>query len=363
MRYTRGMKFATVAFAGALALSACSETGDDAGSSASSSAAAIDCQSGTLSGEGSSFQKNAITEWIKLYQQQCSGATINYNATGSGAGVKQFLAKQVDWAGSDSALKPEEAANAAARCNGNEAWNLPMVAGAIGVAYNLDGVESLVLTPDVISKIFLGQITAWNDPAIAELNPGVTLPASKITVFFRSDESGTTDNFTKYLSAAAPSVWTAPPAKAWPTGAAGEGKGQNAGILEAVRANPNSISYLDYSDIMAGGLSAAAIDNGGGPVELNPTTAGEALAAATNIGEGNNIVLQYDYTTTEGYPIVAVAYEIACSAGGPAAQPLLKSFLTFTSSADGQSALQRIGYVPLPESLDAQVAAAVAALQ
>jgi len=357
------MKVATVAFAGALVLSACSESGDGGGSEDAASPAAIDCQTGTLSGEGSSFQKNAITEWIKLYQQQCPGATINYNATGSGAGVKQFLAGQVDWAGSDSALKPEEAQTATGRCNGNDAWNLPMVSGAIGVAFNVEGVDGLVLTPDVVAKIFLGQITTWDDPAITALNEGVTLPGEKITVFYRADESGTTDNFTKYLNAAAPTVWTAPPGKAWPAGAAGEGKPQNAGILDAVKNNANSISYLDYSDVLAGGVTAADIDNGGGPVELTPENASTAIAQATNTGEGNNIILKFDYTTPEGYPIVAVAYEIACSAGGPAAQPLLKSFLTYTASPEGQSELSRIGYVPLPESVESDVAAAVAALQ
>jgi phosphate transport system substrate-binding protein len=355
------MKFATMAFAGALALSACSETGGD--STADESAPTIDCQSGTLSGEGSSFQKNAITEWIKLYQQQCTDATINYNPTGSGAGIKQFIAQQVDWAGSDSALKPEEATAAAQRCGGNDAWNLPMVAGAIGVAYNVEGVENLVLTPDVVAKIFLGQITTWDDPAIAALNDGVALPSETITVFYRSDESGTTDNFTKYLNAAAPTVWTAPPAKAWPSGATGEGKEKSAGILDAVKSNPNSISYLDYSDIFAAGLSAAAIDNGGGAVELTPANASTAIAQAQNTGEGNNIVLKFDYTTTEGYPIVAVAYEIACSAGGPSSQPLLKSFLSYTASPEGQAVLEGIGYVPLPESVEANVADAVGALQ
>lgn len=365
MRNTRGIKLAAVAFAGALALAACSESSDSASTDdTTDSASAIECASGTLSGEGSSFQKNAITEWIKNYQTACPDATINYNPTGSGAGIKQFIAGQVDWAGSDSALKEEEAAAAAERCETNPAWNLPMVSGAIAVTYNLDGVDTLILTPDVIAKIFLGQITTWNDPAIAELNADATLPSSPITVFFRSDESGTTDNFTKYLNAAAGDVWTADPGKAWPSGAAGEGKEKSSGVLDAVLANPNSISYLDYSDVFAGGLAAAQIDNGAGPIELTPETAGAAIAAAENVGSGNDIKLEFDYSTTDGYPIVAVAYEIVCSAGLNAdTAALLQSFLTYTASPEGQSVLADIGYVPLPASVEQEVANAVAALQ
>lgn len=361
MHITRSMKFATVAVAGVLMLSACSES--DSGSGDSGSASPIDCQSGTLSGEGSSFQKNAISEWVKIYQQACPDATINYNPTGSGAGIKQFTAGQVDWAGSDSALKDAEVGPAAERCSGNDAWNLPMVAGAIGISYNVDGLDTLVLTPDVAAKVFLGTITKWNDPAIAALNEGATLPDAAITVFFRSDESGTTDNFTKYLNATAPDVWTADPGKAWPSGATGEGKEKSAGVLDAVKSNANSITYLDYSDIFAAGLSAAQIDNGAGPIELTPATAAAAIAGAENVGEGNDIRLKFDYTTTDGYPIVAVTYQIVCSAGlaeAPAA--LLKSFLTYAASTDGQSELERIGYVPLPDSVEGSVAAAVAAL-
>ena len=167
------------------------------------SAAAADCFSGTLNGEGSTAQKNAIEAAIKAYQTACSDATINYNATGSGAGIKQFTGKQVDFAGSDSALKTDEATAAKTAC-GSDAWNLPMVAGPIAIAYNVKGVSNLVLNADVAAKIFNGVVTTWNDPAITALNSGATLPAAPIKVFFRSDESGTTENFTNYLKAAAP---------------------------------------------------------------------------------------------------------------------------------------------------------------
>jgi len=356
------MKFAAFAATGLLVLTACSES-DEPEAEGSPSAASIDCVSGTLSGEGSSFQNNAIQEWANDYQNACPGATINYNPTGSGAGIKQFNAGQVDWGGSDSALKPEEAQAALTRCSNNPAWNLPMVSGAITISFNVDGVDTLVLTPDVAAKIFNGTITTWNNPEIAASNAGASLPDSPITVFFRSDESGTTDNFTKWLHAAAPSVWTQDPGKAW-TGT-GEGKEKNSGLLDAVLNNPNSIAYIDYSDALIGGTSYAQLDLGSGPVQLTPETASAAIGLAEVVGEGNDLILQLQYDTTQAgvYPVVAVAYEIVCSAGQDAeTAALLKSFLTYTSSPDGQAGLAEIGYIPLPSNVETKVADAVAAL-
>jgi phosphate transport system substrate-binding protein len=223
----RMSRFAGVVLVGALALAACGSD-NNTGATAGATPAASDCPTGTLDAEGSSAQKNAIDEAIASFGSACPDVTVNYNPTGSGAGIKQFLAGQVDFAGSDSALKTEakdgkvESEEAAKRCNGSPAWDLPMVTGPIAVAYKLNGVDRLVLTPDIAARIFLGQITRWDDPAIAKANPGAKLPAEPVKVFFRSDESGTTENFTKWLSKAAPSVWTAEPGKSW-TGK-GEGK-------------------------------------------------------------------------------------------------------------------------------------------
>ena len=178
MKLTRYSRLATAVVAGALLLTACGSddnTGDDAAAAGSSSSPSSDsCLAGTLNAEGSSAQQNAIDEVIANYTAECADTTINYNPTGSGAGVEQFNAGQVDFAGSDSALKEDEGEVAAAkeRCGGNDAWNLPMVVGPIAVAYNLDGVDGLVLTPEVAAKIFKGAITKWNDPAIAALNDG-----------------------------------------------------------------------------------------------------------------------------------------------------------------------------------------------
>jgi phosphate transport system substrate-binding protein len=348
-------------------LAAC---GSDDNSDGDTAAAAGSGATGTLKGEGSSAQKNAIDQVIATFQEANPDATVEYNPTGSGAGITQFIAGQVDFAGSDSALKSEEKDGiiqtdaAKQRCGGNEAWNLPMVAGPISIAYNLPGVDTLVLNPEVAAKIFLGQITTWNDAAIAALNSGVTLPSTPIKVFFRSDESGTTENFEKYLSATAPDVFTAEPAKQW-AGTVGEGKEKSAGVAEGTKTTEGGVTYVEWSYATSNGLGVAQIDNGGGPVTLSGESAGKAVAVAEVVGTGNDLGLKLDYTTKEAgvYPIILVTYEIVCSKGLDADKTaLLKSFLTTFSAADTQAALESIGYAPLPEEIRSKVATSVAAI-
>jgi phosphate transport system substrate-binding protein len=358
------------ALAGTLALAGCGSDSNTTATAGAAGASKTGCATGTLNGEGSSAQKNAIEQAITDFQDTCSGANLNYNPTGSGAGIKQFIAGQVDFAGSDSALKDKakagstsiEQADADKAC-GSPAWNLPMVTGPIAVAYNVKGVDKLVLTPAVSAKIFNGVITKWNDPAIAALNKGVTLPATAIKVFFRSDESGTTENFTKYLSAAAPKDWTKEAAKKW-TGK-GEGKEKSAGVANAVKATDGGITYAEWSYAKDNKLGMAQIDNGAGPVDLTGPAVGKAVSAAKPAGEGNNLKLKLDYTTKEAgaYPILLVTYEIVCSKDkDPAKAKLVKAFLKSFAAADEQAKLQEIGYAPLPAAVQAKVTAAVDAL-
>jgi len=360
-----------VASLGVLALSACGSDPEPSGSSSpggSSSSAAADCPQGTLNAEGSSAQKNAIEEVISKYNEKCADVTVNYNPTGSGAGIKQFNAAQVDFAGSDSALKTvatdggeTEAAQAQKRCQGNPALNLPMVIGPIAIAYNVDGLSKLVLDGPTAAKIFQGTIKTWNDPAIAKLNAGVTLPSAPISVFFRSDESDTTENCTKYLAAAGGGAWTGKPAKKW-TGT-GAGKEKSAGVAEGVKSTKNAITYVEWSYAVDNKLGIAQIDNGSGtPVELSTDSAGKALAAAKIKGTGNDLAMSIDYTTKEAgaYPIILVTYEIACSKGLPAEKTaLVKSFLSYYVSKDGQASLTDLNYAPLPDEIRTKVDAAI----
>jgi phosphate transport system substrate-binding protein len=363
---------AAAVLAGALALAACgsssknnggSTTTPTGGGTSGATGAATACASGSLKGEGSTAQTNAIQAWIQSFQKQCSGATIDYNPTGSGAGVKQFNGGQVDFAGSDSALNPDKGEPAAAqkRC-GSAALNLPMVTGPIAVAYKVNGLSDLTLTPDVIAKIFTGKITTWNDPAIMSINSGASLPSSKITVFYRSDESGTTENFEKYLAAAAPSVWTAKPSKTW--AGTGQGKAKSQGVAQAISSTEGSVGYVEWSFAGSTGLSMAKVDNGGGAVALSADSAGKAVSAAQITGTGNDLTLKLDYATkTPGaYPIILVTYEIVCQKySSSSIGALVKSFLTYTSGP-GQQGLANLGYAPLPSDIDSKVQASVATI-
>lgn len=357
--------------AGALALTACgsdnNSNGSGSGSTApaggsSSSSTSIDCATGTLKSDGSTAQQNAMDQWIKDYQSKCSGSTINYGGGGSGQGIKDFSNKQVDFAGSDAALDPTKGeVDAATKACGSQAIDLPMVTGPIAVGYNLKGVDGLVFTPDVLAKIFLGKITMWNDPAIKAINTSANLPATKISVFNRSDASGTTQNFERYLAASAPSVWTAKPDKTW--AGAGQGKKGNQLVGQAVQSTDGSIAYVEWSYAIQNNLQMGKVDNGAGPVELTADSAGKAVAAAKVSPSGpGDLTLKLDYATkTAGaYPIILVTYEIVCSKYSDANQgKLVKSFMSYISSTDAQNSVHDLGYAALPSSVQSQVQSAI----
>lgn len=191
---------ALAAVALSASLIACSEV-DEAASTADDAVDSDHTATGELIGEGASSQQNAM-DYFGVQFNSLTDATLAYNPTGSGSGQTEFIAGNVDFAGSDSPLKDDQIQAAADRCEGNDAWHLPMVIGPVAIAYNLEGVDGeLNLPVDTVAKIFSGEITSWNDPEIAEANPDAELPDTKITVVYRSDESGTSDNFQKFLTA------------------------------------------------------------------------------------------------------------------------------------------------------------------
>jgi len=354
---------AGIALTATFALTACGSDNTDSPAAGGASEAASSCAAGDLTAQGSSAQKNAMDEWIKTYQGQCSGAKIGYEGTGSGAGIEAFIAGTADFAGSDSALKEDQQPAADAKCAGGKALNIPMVVGPIAVVYNVDGVDSLQLSAPTIAKIFSGKITKWSDPAIKAENADAKLPDTTIASVHRSDESGTTDNFTKYLSKTAESDWTLGNAKAWKAPGGTGAKGSD-GIATAVKSTPGAISYVELSFAENSDLKMAKIKNGAGEyTELTGASAGKTIEGAKITGTGNDLKMDIDYaTTTAGaYPIVLVTYEIACSKGSPKAAAI-KGFLTYTSSTGGQSALGDLGYAPLPASIQTKVAASVAAI-
>ncbi|MGC9543710.1 phosphate ABC transporter substrate-binding protein PstS [Streptomyces sp. UG1] len=361
----RALALGALAVSGALALTACGsdDTGKSNGGDASTpaNAAKIDCgdASGQLQASGSSAQKNAIDAWVKQYTAACKNVQLNYNPTGSGAGVTAFLQGQTAFAGSDSALAPEEITESkkTACTDGGQAIDLPMVVGPIGVGYNVPGVDSLVLDAPTLAKIFDSKITNWNDAAIAKLNPDAKLPDLKIQAFHRSDESGTTDNFTTYLQAAAPDDWKYEPSKSW-AAKGGQSASGSSGVAQQVTQTAGAISYMELSYVK-GGMKAVKIKTDApDPVEATVENATKSLTEAKVVGTGKDLALELNYTPkAEGaYPITLVTYEIVCDKGNKAETlPAVKSFLGYISSEDGQAQLTEAGYAPVPDELITQV--------
>ncbi|MGW7362575.1 phosphate ABC transporter substrate-binding protein PstS [Streptomyces sp. NPDC054841] len=361
----RAAALGALAVSGALVLTACgsdNNTGGTGGSGEKTNAASnvkCDDAKGQLLAAGSTAQKNAMDLWVKNFQAACSGVEINYQAIGSGGGITKFNQGQVAFAGSDSALKPEEVEESKKICKTGQGINLPMVGGPIAIGYNLSGVDNLVLDAPTIAKIFDTKIKKWNDPAIAKLNPGVKLPDTTIQPFHRSDESGTTQNLHKYLSEAAAADWKHDPkSKSWeaPGGQAANG---SSGVATGVKGSDGAIGYFELSYATAQKINTVKLSTGASaPVEATTENASKAIAAAKIKGTGNDLALGLDYTTkAEGaYPIILVTYEIACDKGNKAETlPTLKAFLNYTVSDEGQKVLSEAGYAPLPTEIAAKV--------
>ncbi|MFD8722802.1 phosphate ABC transporter substrate-binding protein PstS [Streptomyces sp. NPDC059629] len=367
----RVLSLGAVAVTGALTLTACgsddngSSSGSSSNPSASANAGSIKCDNakGQLLADGSSAQKNAIDAWVKNFSQAC-GVQINYKGSGSGAGVTAFTQGQVAFAGSDSALKPEEVTTSKKVCSGGQGIDLPMVGGAIAIGYNVPGVDNLVLDAPTVAKIFDSKITNWNDAAIKKLNPTAKLPNLKIQAFHRSDESGTTDNLTKYLIATTPDNWKYSGGKAWQA-KGGQSAPQSAGVAQQVKQTSGAIGYFELSYV-SDGIKAASIDTGASkPVAPSTASATADIAAAKVVGTGSDLSLKLDYKTkAEGaYPISLVTYEIACDKGNKAdTLPATKAFLNYIASEDGQKLLSTINYAPIPDEIIAKVRTTVASL-
>lgn len=358
--------------AGALvaSLAACGSSSDATSGESDSSAASGDATtselSGSLAGAGASSQESAMEAWKAGFAALQPDVTLSYDAVGSGAGITQFTDGQVAWAGSDAPLEGDDIAAAESRCGG-PAWDLPVYVSPVAVIFNLDGIDSLNLDAATIAKIFRGDITKWNDPAIAATNSGVTLPDLAITPVHRSDESGTTENFTDYLHAAAPDVWTDEAAKAWPI-SGGESGDKTAGVVQAVQAGTGTIGYADASQ--AGSLGTAALETKDGSfVAFSNDTAAKAAETATNV-EGtdtHDIALAVDRVpaTNDSYPLILISYSIVCSTYSDANEgALVKAFVGYQVSEDGQNqAAEAAGSAPLSEALRTQVQASLDAIK
>lgn len=358
---------ATVAAATALVLglSACSSSNTPSATPSKS----VGNLTGTLSGAGASSQESAMTAWIDGFKAVQPGLTVQYNPTGSGAGRTQFLAGSVNFAGSDASLKSDEWEKSKSICGTDGAFSVPAYISPIAVAYNLPSVkDSIKLDADTIAKVFSGKITTWNDPAIAALNSGVTLPSTKITVVHRADDSGTTQNFTDYLHAAAPSSWPDASAQAWPKQLTGqESAQQTTGVVSLTQSTEGAITYADASAV--GTLGTVAVKVGNDFVQYSPEAAAKTVSTATKVGgqAPQDMGLKLDRTSTAAgtYPIVLVSYHIFCSTyKDQATADAAKAFGEYVLSSDGQQAAAKAaGSAPIGGDTEQQALAAIATIK
>ncbi|MGA4668839.1 phosphate ABC transporter substrate-binding protein PstS [Propionibacteriaceae bacterium Y1923] len=379
----RFAKIAALVAVGALTFTACGGTTETGSTTANTTTTAasesapeetgleLTCPAGTVNGGGASSQDIAMQALTQSYNTACNSGQVIYTKSGSGAGIKDFYNSQLQFAGSDSALKTSansdgvvEAEKVKERCAGNDGWNLPLIVSPVAFAYNLEGVDNLVLTPKVMMDIFNGTITTWDHDEIKALNADATLPSQAINVFYRNDESGTTENVANYLQATAPEQFKGEPSKMY-FGTAGEGKKGTQGVADAVKETAGGFGYMEWKFAKDAQLGITAIDNGQGAVELTAETAGAAIDQAEVTGEGNNLVVELKFTDLgeNVYPMVMITYTIACSAGLPEGEAaLLKDFLIYASSADAQATLVDQGYAPVPQEMLEKLHTAIEAL-
>ncbi|GAB19936.1 phosphate ABC transporter substrate binding protein [Gordonia effusa NBRC 100432] len=320
----------------------------------------------TITGEGSTAQQKALEHFSQVLTDE-GGSVLDYTGSGSGDGIKKFLSSDVDFAGSDSPLKGDEVTKAKERCGGNDAWHIPLVAGPVAIAYNLDGVDNLKLNPTVLAGIFDSKITTWNDPAIAALNPGAKLPSTKIVPVHRSDSSGTTDNFQKFLQNAAPQAWPYEHSKEF-KGKGGSAAAKSTGVGDTVKKTAGSVTYVEWGFATENKLGVADIDFGAGAVKLDATSAGKALDAVTFKTPGSkDLVVDSDKLFASkvagAYPLLLTTYEVVCSKGYSNADTGAALKGAFTTILDkGQEGLTELGYVPLPDAYKATLRGTVDAL-
>ena len=351
-----------IALAGTILLSSCA-----ANESTTDPTEAPSALAGTIDGAGSSAQGSAQEAWVAAFQIANPEVTINYDPSGSGAGREAFIAGGVSFAGTDSALKQEEIDGGFAACVPDTGYlQVPAYISPIAVIFNVEGVDTLNLDSATIAKIFKGEITSWDDAAIAALNEGTTFPAAPITAVHRSDDSGTTKNFADYLFKTAGDIWDAEAADTFPY-ATGEAAQGTSGVVEAVTNGTNTIGYADASK--AGDLGVAAIKVGDEFVNYSPEAAAAVVegSPAGGTASDTDLGIKLDRETTDPthYPLVLVSYIITCTEFVDAeVAPLVKAYVSYITSQDGQAeAAASAGAAPLSADLSARVATALEAIK
>jgi phosphate transport system substrate-binding protein len=332
--------------AGALTLSACG--GGPSDSAQGSESNGEGGAAGTLIGGGASSQESAMTAWTQGVTEVAPDLTVNYDPVGSGAGREGFLAGQYSFAGSDAAMDEDEQASAAEVCGPEGAFHVPSYISPVAVAFNLEGVDTVNMDAETIAQVFAGEITTWNDDAIAEQNEGTELPDTPITVVHRADDSGTTENFTAYLDEAAGDAWEFGEIETWPSEIAAESAQQTSGVVSLAGSTDGAITYADASQV--GELGTVAVGVGDEYVEYSAEAASAAVEASEQNEDGS---VTLDRATEEAgvYPIVLVSYHIFCQQyQDQETADLAKAFGEYVVSEDGQNtAADAAGSAPISE--------------
>jgi phosphate transport system substrate-binding protein len=349
---------AAIAIAGTLLLASCAANEDTPQNEGTSAL------SGTLVGGGASSQGSAQEAWTAAFQTENSGVTVEYDPSGSGAGRDAFMAGASSFAGSDRAFNDEElAADSFAACvPGTGIIEIPAYISPIAIIFNLEGIDSLNLDAATIASIFKGEVTSWDDPAIVSQNDGVTLPSAPITAVHRADDSGTTENFTEYLGAAAGDVWDAEADGVWPH-EGGEAAPQTSGVVDAVTSGTGTIGYADAS--RAGDLGTVAVKVGDEYVPYSAEAAAAIVDASPFMEERSegDLAIELDRTSEAAgvYPVVLVSYLIACAEYEDSeTAALVKAYFSYIISAEGQATGAReAGIAPISDTLFEKASAAV----
>jgi len=320
------------------------------GSNQSQSGNNVVADAQAITGAGSTFVYPVLSAWASDYAAK-TGTKVNYQSIGSGGGIAQVKAGTVEFGATDQPLASDELAQ-------SKLAQFPVVIGGIVPVINLNGIEpgKLRLTGPVLADIYQGKVKTWNDPAIATINPGVNLPNAPISVVHRSDGSGTTFNFTHYLSQVSP-AWKSGPGEgktvAWATGVGGKG---NEGVAAYVKQLPNSIGYVEYAYVLQNGMNYASLKNAAGNfvAPSAETFSNAAQSADWAKAQDFNLVMT-NAPGANAYPITASVFILMPTTPRNAAKS--KAALDFFRYAleEGQGQANKLDYVPLPPELVKQI--------
>ncbi|MEW4453453.1 phosphate ABC transporter substrate-binding protein PstS [Bremerella sp. JC817] len=305
-----------------------------------------------LQGAGASFPAPLYMSWFKEYSN-ANNCQIDYQSVGSGSGVSAVIDGTVDFGASDAAMKEEEMAKVE-----RGVQLLPMTAGAIVLAYNLEGVDELKLSREAYADIFLGKITKWNDPKIAASNEGVSLPDQEINLVVRADSSGTTFNFTQHMSAISEAFKSdvgINKAPNWPVGTKSKG---NEGVTTSLKQTPGSLGYIEYGYAKKADLTMASLENKAGKFVKPTIETAQAALAGVEMPE-SLIAFLPDPEGDNSWPIVTYTWIIAYKTYPDAKKmEVFKSMIKYCLT-DGQKQSESLGYIPLPEEVTSKVTAAL----